>query len=93
MRWTALSSSTGGADLPAPLMVLNSRGDPICSGQNVDDNADAIAGLEDGILVMTSRGSHCAHFDGWSGQCWAHNLMVEYLAANDAVLKRNNGID
>lgn len=75
-----------------PLMVLNSRDDPICSGQNVDDNAHAIAGLEGGILVMTSRGSHCAHLEGWSGQCWAHNLMVEYLAANDAMLKRNNGI-
>jgi predicted alpha/beta-fold hydrolase len=78
------------AGIRIPLMVLNSRDDPICSGQNVDDNAHAIAELEDGILVMTSRGSHCAHFDGWAARPWAHNLMAEYLAANYAMLKRNN---
>ncbi len=78
------------AGIRIPVMVLNSRDDPICSGQNVDDNAHAIAELEDGILVMTSRGSHCAHFDGWTGTPWAHNLMAEYLAANYAMLKRNN---
>ena len=33
------------AGIRIPVMVLNSRDDPICSGQNVDDNAHAIAEL------------------------------------------------
>lgn len=72
-----------------PLMVLNSRDDPICSSQNIDDHAHAITGLEGGILVVTARGSHCAHFEGWTGRPWAHKLMAQYLAANYALLKRN----
>ena len=73
-----------------PVMVLNARDDPICAGQNVDENADAIADLEGGILVTTARGSHCAHFDGFSAKPWAHKLMAQYLAANYAVFERND---
>jgi hypothetical protein len=71
-----------------PLMVLNSRDDPVCASQNVDENMDTIASLASGLLVMTSRGSHCAHFDGWSMKPWASQLMVEYLAANHETLKK-----
>ena len=71
-----------------PLMALNSRDDPVCASQNIDDNMDSIAGLANGLLVITSRGSHCAHFAGWSMKPWASQLMVEYLAANHASLKK-----
>lgn len=66
------------------LPVLNARDDPIGSGENVDDNRDVIARLDNSLLVVTARGSHCAHLAGLQGRPWASQLMAEFLLASRA---------
>lgn len=64
-----------------PVLVLNARDDPICSGENVDENRHIIAALDNSLLVVTDRGSHCAHYSGLRGQPWAMGLMAEFFGA------------
>ena len=37
--------------------------------------------LENVILVITDRGSHCAYFEGITAKSWANKMIAEYLTA------------
>ena len=66
-----------------PLLVLNAEDDPICRGENVYEHQDRVLNLPSSILAITSQGSHCAHFTGWSAKPWAHMLAAQYFLALD----------
>lgn len=72
-------------DITIPVLVLNARDDPICSGENVDENRHIIAALDNSLLVVTGRGSHCAHFSGLGAQPWAMQVMTEFFDAAAAI--------
>jgi hypothetical protein len=37
------------------------------------------------ILVTTAKGSHCAHYQGWSARSWSATLMSHYFQAMHAL--------
>ena len=64
-----------------PIMVLNSEDDPVCVLQNVLEYKRSLESMEKSILVITKRGSHCAHLTGWLAQSWSHQLAADYFKA------------
>lgn len=68
-----------------PVLVLNAADDPVCVAQNAEDHVDAIRRVPDALLVRTARGSHCAFFEGWRANSWAHRVMAAYLLATHAL--------
>lgn len=64
-----------------PVLILNADDDPVCVVENVLDHLDAIKRIPDALLVRTSRGSHCAFFEGWMARSWANRLIAGYLLA------------
>ncbi len=70
------------AAVGVPLMIVNAADDPVCTLTNVEEHRDLFARVPDSLLVLTSRGSHCAFFEGhWQPTSFAHRLIAEYLAA------------
>lgn len=64
-----------------PMMILNAEDDPVCRIDNVVPYLDTIARMPNIVLVTTERGSHCAHYEGWSPQSWAGRLIGNYFLA------------
>jgi predicted alpha/beta-fold hydrolase len=65
-----------------PLLILNAADDPVCTVANVEEHRDLFARLPDSMLVLTTRGSHCAFFEGpWRPRSWAHRLIADYFTA------------
>lgn len=62
-----------------PMMILNAEDDPVCRIENVEPYLETIARMPNTILVTTERGSHCAHYQGWSPQSWAGRLIGNYF--------------
>ena len=72
-------------EVAVPVMIINATDDPVCVAANATDHVDAVRRVADALLVRTTRGSHCAFFEGWSPRSWANRLMAAYLlAANEA---------
>lgn len=64
-----------------PLMILNSEDDPVCKIENAWPHLELIKRKTNMVLVTTARGSHCAHYEGWSAKSWASRLMANYFLA------------
>ncbi len=67
--------------------------DPVCVLANVEDNAHLFDSEHDRMLVLTARGSHCAHLEGllWPSQTsWADRLALDYLQAVLLVLREQH---
>lgn len=67
--------------LAIPLLILNAADDPVCHIQNVYEHRDIVGQIPQVILAITARGSHCAYFEGWRAQPWAHRLSADYFKA------------
>lgn len=68
-------------NVTTPLLVLNSKDDPVCVFDNVRDHQRAMTLMPRTVLAVTSRGSHCAHLAGLTARSWAHQLAADYLLA------------
>lgn len=64
-----------------PLMLLNSEDDPVCDISNLEPWLPRIRQMPNVILVTTSEGSHCAHYEGWLARSWSARLMGSYFQA------------
>jgi predicted alpha/beta-fold hydrolase len=67
--------------ITTPIMILNAEDDPVCRISNVEPYREAMAQMPNVILVITRRGSHCAHYEGWTARSWAARLMADYFKA------------
>lgn len=65
--------------IAVPLLVVNADDDPVCVADNARDHIELIKRIPNALLVQTERGSHCAHFEGWSARSWSHRLVANYL--------------
>ncbi|WP_419812820.1 YheT family hydrolase [Bacterioplanoides sp.] len=66
-------------NIAVPTLMLNAKDDPVCHIDNVHDYKEAMSKMENILLVVTDRGSHCAYYEGLNATSWAHKLIVEYL--------------
>jgi len=71
-----------------PMMILNAEDDPVCRIENAEPYLETITRMSNVILVTTERGSHCAHYEGWSAQSWAGRLIGNYFLAMRALDQR-----
>lgn len=71
-------------NLAIPLLILNAADDPVCHIQNAYEHREVIGQMPEVILAITARGSHCAYFEGWRAQPWAHHLCAEFLKMEHA---------
>lgn len=67
--------------IAVPVLVLNADDDPLCVLQNTLEHVDSVKQIKDALLVRTTRGSHCAYFEGWLARSWANRLVVNYFLA------------
>ncbi len=68
-------------DIKIPILILNSKDDPVCHIDNVYENLPRIRKMDNVILVVTERGSHCAFFEGLRAKSWANRMIKEYFTA------------
>jgi predicted alpha/beta-fold hydrolase len=75
-----------------PLLIINAEDDPVCVGENVREHQHLMDEVPDGILAFTSRGSHCAFFEGLRVPVpWSDRLIAEYLRAIEMESGRTQG--
>jgi len=68
-------------DIKIPILILNAKDDPVCHIDNVYEHQPRVEAMENVILVLTDRGSHCAYFEGLTAKPWANRLIKEYFTA------------
>jgi len=68
-------------DIKIPTLILNAKDDPVCHIDNVYEHQPRVEAMENVILVLTDRGSHCAYFEGMTAKPWANRLIKEYFTA------------
>jgi len=68
-------------DIKIPILILNAKDDPVCHVENVYQHLHRIEAMDNVILVLTERGSHCAYFEGIRAKPWANRLITEYFTA------------
>ena len=68
-----------------PLLILNAKDDPVCHVDNVYEHQHRIEAMDNVILVLTERGSHCAYLEGFMAKPWANRLIKEYFSAFDHI--------
>jgi len=68
-------------NITTPFMILNADDDPICRIENAYPYLDQIKAMPNAILVTTTVGSHCAHYEGWQARSWSNRLMANYFLA------------
>lgn len=74
-----LNPVTSLSNVAIPLLILNAADDPVCNIRNAYEHRDIIRKIPQAVLAITARGSHCAYFEGWRAQPWAHHLSAEFL--------------
>ncbi len=74
-------------DIKIPILILNAKDDPVCHIENVYQHLPRIEAMENVILVLTERGSHCAYFEGLTAKPWANRLISEYFSAFQSIQK------
>lgn len=72
-------------NIKIPTLILNAKDDPVCHIDNAYGKMEVIKQLEDVILVITDRGSHCAYFEGMTAKSWANKMIAEYLTATKSL--------
>jgi len=68
-------------EIKIPTLILNAKDDPVCHIDNVYEHQERVEAMENIILVLTDRGSHCAYFEGVTAKPWANRLIKEYFTA------------
>jgi predicted alpha/beta-fold hydrolase len=68
-------------DIKIPILILNAKDDPVCHVDNVYEHQPRVEAMDNVILVLTDRGSHCAYFEGITAKPWANRLIKEYFTA------------
>ncbi len=68
-------------NIKIPLLILNSKDDPVCHIDNVYEHQHRIEAMANVILVLTDRGSHCAYFEGITAKSWANRMIKEYFTS------------
>lgn len=68
-------------DIAIPILILNAKDDPVCHIDNVYENQRRVEAMNNVILVLTDRGSHCAYFEGITAKPWANRMISEYFTA------------
>lgn len=68
-------------DIKIPVLILNAKDDPVCHIDNVYEHKHRMDAMDNVILVLTDRGSHCAYFEGISAKPWANKLIKQYFSA------------
>ncbi len=68
-------------DIKIPLLILNAKDDPVCHISNVNEHKHRIEAMDNVILVVTDRGSHCAYLEGITAKPWANRMITEYFGA------------
>lgn len=68
-------------EIKIPTLILNSKDDPVCHIDNVYENQHRIEAMDNVILVLTERGSHCAFFEGITAKPWANRVIKEYFTS------------
>ena len=68
-------------DIKIPMLILNAKDDPVCHIDNVYENQHRIEAMDNVILVLTDRGSHCAYFEGLTAKPWANRMIKEYFTS------------
>ena len=69
-----------------PLMLLNAEDDPVCRIGNLAPWMEGMSQMPNVILVTTAKGSHCAHYEGWSARSWSARLMGEYFCVMQGLM-------
>ena len=62
-----------------PILILNSKDDPVCHIENVYEHLDRMQRMDNLILVITDRGSHCAYLEGFTAKSWANRMIKDYF--------------
>lgn len=62
-----------------PILILNAKDDPVCHIDNVYENRHRVEAMNNVILVLTDRGSHCAYFEGFTAKPWANRMISDYF--------------
>lgn len=68
-------------EIKIPTLILNSKDDPVCHIDNVYENQHRVEAMNNVILVLTERGSHCAFFEGITAKPWANRMIKEYFTS------------
>ncbi len=68
-------------NIKIPMLILNAKDDPVCHIENVYQHKSRIEAMDNVILVVTERGSHCAYFEGITAKPWANRMITEYFNA------------
>ena len=64
-----------------PLLILNAKDDPVCHIDNVYEHQHRMEAMDNVILVLTERGSHCAYLEGFRAKSWANRMIKEYFTS------------
>jgi predicted alpha/beta-fold hydrolase len=70
-------------DIKIPMLILNAKDDPVCHIDNVYEHQHRIEAMNNVILVLTDRGSHCAYLEGITAKSWANRMITEYFSVLD----------
>lgn len=65
--------------IKVPILILNSKDDPVCHIENVYEHLDRMKNMDNLILVITSRGSHCAFLEGMGAKSWGNRMIRDYF--------------
>lgn len=65
--------------IKVPILILNSKDDPVCHIENVYEHLDRMQRMDNLILVITARGSHCAYLEGITAKPWANRMIKDYF--------------
>lgn len=75
----ATNPMLGFENIQVPTLVINAKDDPVCHIDNAYEHMAKMQGVDQMLLVMTERGSHCAFFEGFRAKSWGNALIAEYL--------------
>ena len=64
-----------------PVLILNAKDDPVCHIDNVYEHQHRVQAMDNVILVLTDRGSHCAYFEGFTAKPWANRMITNYFSS------------
>lgn len=74
-------------NIKIPILILNAKDDPVCHIDNVYENQHRVEAMNNVILVLTDRGSHCAYFEGLTAKPWANRMIAEYFTTIHTIQK------
>ena len=72
-------------DIKIPMLILNAKDDPVCHIDNVYEHQHRIEAMDNVILVLTDRGSHCAYLEGFTAKSWANRMISDYFSTLNAI--------